>query len=265
MTEYYDSDYEDAVAGPAAAGPGRRSLGVLATLLGAALCVALIGGGAWWATGIGERQASDLPVFRASLDPVKERPEDPGGVETPYQELRSFEVAAGSVATERDIVLAPAPDGPAGEDLAMAELGGVEPLATDAAPAEPGVEVEGIATGIPPVPRARPSNLVTKTAELSQQAIDEATQLAAKAAISAVQIQLGAYTDREFTESEWYRIAERNDDILEGRALAIQSTVSGGTRFYRLRVGPFRDRAEADSLCKALRARGQDCLVAVNG
>ncbi len=45
----------------------------------------------------------------------------------------------------------------------------------------------------------------------------------------------------------------------------IQSTISGGRRFFRLRAGPFENRIEAQNVCRALQARGQDCLVAVNG
>ena len=89
--------------------------------------------------------------------------------------------------------------------------------------------------------------------------------LAARAAASAVQIQLGAFRSRAETEAAWARIYRANEDVLRGRALVLQSTISGGRRFFRLRVGPFRDRIEAQNVCRALQARGQDCLVAVNG
>ena len=62
----------------------------------------------------------------------------------------------------------------------------------------------------------------------------------------------------------WSAISKANQDVLRGRALAVQSTVSGGTTFYRLRVGPFSNRAEAVSVCRALKARDQDCIVARN-
>ena len=65
--------------------------------------------------------------------------------------------------------------------------------------------------------------------------------------------------------AKWERIRKANDDILRGRTLAIQTTVSGGTTFYRLRVGPFESGSEARNICQALKARGQDCIVARNG
>ncbi|MEM6422593.1 MAG: SPOR domain-containing protein, partial [Pseudomonadota bacterium] len=81
---------------------------------------------------------------------------------------------------------------------------------------------------------------------------------------SQFQIQLGAYPERSTIELEWSRLSQANNDVLSGRALAVQQTVSGGTTYYRLRVGPFRDGLEASTVCQALKARGYDCLVAIN-
>jgi len=89
--------------------------------------------------------------------------------------------------------------------------------------------------------------------------------LGSHAAASQVQIQLGAFPSRDETEAEWERIFKANKDILEDRALVIQPTVSKGRWFFRLRAGPFKDRIEAQNTCRALQARGRDCLVAVNG
>jgi hypothetical protein len=99
----------------------------------------------------------------------------------------------------------------------------------------------------------------------AQQSISAEAELSARAMASAVQIQLGAYPDREVTKAEWEKIYEANRDVLSGRALVVQSTISGGRRFFRMRAGPFKDRIEAQNVCRALQARSQDCLVAVNG
>ncbi|MEM1299589.1 MAG: SPOR domain-containing protein, partial [Pseudomonadota bacterium] len=84
------------------------------------------------------------------------------------------------------------------------------------------------------------------------------------AAKSRVQIQLAANPDQGAVRKMWDRVRRANEDILRGRALAVQTTVSGGTTYYRLRVGPFKDAAEARNVCQALKARGQDCIVARN-
>ena len=91
-----------------------------------------------------------------------------------------------------------------------------------------------------------------------------AENLAAAAAKSKVQIQLAADPSEATIRKMWSRIKKANSDILRDRTLAVQTTVSGGTTFYRLRIGPFKDGAEARAVCQALKGRGQDCLVARN-
>ena len=115
-----------------------------------------------------------------------------------------------------------------------------------------------------PVAPARPGDLAQLMAA-ARRATTEEAELAARAAASVVQIQLGAFPDKELTRSEWARIYRANEDILAGRALVLQSTISGGRRFFRLRAGPFKDQIEARNVCRALPARAQDCLVVVNG
>ncbi len=115
----------------------------------------------------------------------------------------------------------------------------------------------------PTAPR-RPTNLVARNEAAAKTAETAETDLITKAATSAFQIQLAADPDRGAVVKLWSRISKANADVLRGRALAVQTTVSGGTTFYRLRVGPFASRAEAVSVCQALKARNQDCIVARN-
>ena len=286
-----DLDEHEDDAPPPDDEPAGGPKAIVSTSAGATLAVGLIAGGAWWLAGAGEHTAQELPVFRAELGPAKVRPEDPGGAETPYRDISSYEAAAGSgAAAEPRIALAPPPAEPAAEDLAMAELtpsgaavvldagqsagmAMAEPQASDEAE-EAAADRESASAGGPPVPQPRPSSVPRQAATeapapgpaqaTTQEEIDRAVRLAARAALSPVQIQLGAFTDRAYTESEWRRIADANADLLDGLALAIQPTTSGGTKFYRLRVGPFDDRSAAGRVCEALKARGQDCLVAEN-
>lgn len=115
----------------------------------------------------------------------------------------------------------------------------------------------------PQAPR-RPSDLVKRHREAARSLVTDAADLVAAAARSPVQIQLAADPDRDTIVRLWQRIQEANRDVLRDRALAVQTTKSGGTTFFRLRVGPFSSRAEAISVCQALKARDQDCIVARN-
>ena len=115
-----DEHHADETPRPPEPAPGAR--GIVSTIAGAGLCVALLAGAAWWLADAGDHTAQELPVFRAERTPAKVRPEDPGGAETPYREIRSYEVAAGGGASEREVRLAPPAAAPGEEDMAMGEL-----------------------------------------------------------------------------------------------------------------------------------------------
>jgi hypothetical protein len=242
----------------------------MSTWLGAALALAVIGGLVFWSYRLGQRDATAVPVIRAALEPAKVQPDDPGGAEIAHQDITSYNAGDGAGAPT-EITFAPPPERPAREDVAMGALpDGEEEVAVatagDAAAGAGASAGDGSAQApvASPVAPVRPGDLSQHMAA-AQRAISEETDLASRAAASRVQIQLGAFPDKERTKSEWLRVFKANEDILAGRALVVQSTISGGRRFFRLRAGPFKDRIEAQNVCRALQSRGLDCLVAVNG
>ena len=168
-------------------------------------------------------------------------------------------------APERTVERAPGDDPAAPRDGAPAEI---PPAAEDAAATTGPVPPEGTgstaapATG--PVVAARPVYLARRMRAASKEAIAETVALAKRAAASPWQIQLGAFRDPRVTREQWQLISGDHADLLQGRALAVQETVSGGETFYRLRVGPFSDARAAANLCEALQARGQTCITAEN-
>ncbi|MEL6196690.1 MAG: SPOR domain-containing protein [Pseudomonadota bacterium] len=131
-------------------------------------------------------------------------------------------------------------------------------------PVPPRGEGSPVAPPVSPFARSRPDDLSQRFAHAGSAAVEAQNELIRAAEQSQFQIQLGAYPERSTIELEWSRLSQANNDVLSGRALAVQQTVSGGTTYYRLRVGPFRDGLEASTVCQALKARGYDCLVAIN-
>ncbi|MEM6677209.1 MAG: SPOR domain-containing protein [Pseudomonadota bacterium] len=133
-----------------------------------------------------------------------------------------------------------------------------------AEPVPPVGEGSEVAPPFAPFVRARPSDLEQRIARNTTEQAGANAELLRKAERSPVQIQLGAFPELSTIEQEWMRISIANSDILSGLALAVQQTISGGVTYYRLRVGPFRDGHQANTVCQALKARGYDCLVAIN-
>ena len=297
-------------------GPARlaRARGAVSTAIGGGVAIALLITVGSWVWGLGTRDPGDVPIIRASTEPAKMRPDDPGGTNAPYQEISSYQLAGSGNAEAASTALAPPAPEPRREDIAMGKLApaGEEASRERAAPVAPddmerpdgiiqmedwdpleeagqgAVDLdEGGATDTPPIPLSPPDDAVAggsdqapslspvaprRPNDLEQRMLSavvaaerSAGELARRAADSAIQVQLAAEADEDVVRSMWQRISRANSDILHDRALAVQTTSSGGTTFYRLRVGPFGDVSEARAVCQALKARGQDCVVARNG
>lgn len=310
-----------------------RIRGAVSTIVGALVALALLMALGIWFYRLGVRDAQNVPIIRAATEPAKTRPEDPGGVVAPHQDMESYEAAGGEpIGQAAAAVIATQPPAPKPEDVPMALLEATqdaaaapaadaeqtpvaaevsEPLtaqpatepsvagpqeaqtlpaietapATAPTPAEPELEIALNTTAEQPVadepaqelssgttfaPRQsplvtpRPADLRARLAAAKEAQARNVDDLAARAAASKVQIQLAADPSEAAIRLRWNKIRKSNEDLLRDRALAIQTTVSGGTTFYRLRVGPFKDAAEARALCQALKGRGQDCIIARN-
>lgn len=73
-------------------------------------------------------------------------------------------------------------------------------------------------------------------------------------------IQLGAFSTEAKARAEWERVARAHGSVLAGLAPAVVAMKSGGSTLYRLRAAT-PGEAKSRSLCEALRAKGQACVV----
>lgn len=75
-------------------------------------------------------------------------------------------------------------------------------------------------------------------------------------------IQLASYLARGMAEEGWRRLSADHADLLAGFEPVIERVdrEDMGT-IYRLKIGAFAERPEADALCADLRADGADCIV----
>ncbi len=79
-------------------------------------------------------------------------------------------------------------------------------------------------------------------------------------------VQLGSCQERVRAEQDLARFREVHSALL-GALPARVDRVDLGAKgvWYRIQFGEFRSRPEAESLCRRLEKRGQDCLIAVGG
>ena len=83
-----DSTYED-FDDPPESGPSRfgKIKSAASTVVGAIAALGILFALGIWFYRLGVRDAQNVPIIRASLEPEKERPQDPGGLVAPHQEI----------------------------------------------------------------------------------------------------------------------------------------------------------------------------------
>lgn len=269
-------------AGPAEeASPRRRWLPI-----GIAL-VALGGfsGIVWYAYNKGTGGSSDpatAPLVRADQNPVKVKPDQPGGLDVPHQDklvLNSGEQPK----VER---ILPPPESPLPRPAAPAPQAAA-PAPVPAAPAP----------GAAPAPNAAPRATVTTQAtqpaqttpvrnpppgQASGGAGQPPAQIAAAppppaagakpaqpialpppppVAKGALRIQLAAVKTPEAANDEWARIKRANPELANLGMNAVKVDLGEKGTFYRIQAGPIADASEATRLCDGLKAKKQACLL----
>ncbi len=294
--------------------PRRRAWPMVAALI----AVAGFAGIVWYAYdwGLGQVETARLPVILAEPEPIKSRPESPGGLEVPHQDkLVLNEVAPDPEKPQVERLLPPpeTPRPPKAPSAAEVEIA-VPPIETAAGaldeptrnavpppppPAPERAEGEALAAAAPQIPAAAPSPptepapsepaLAPPQVAVQPAAPEPATpepaapeaaapepsvaepaatapalpvQTAARTPSGAYVVQLAALRARDGTRPAWGRLQRAHPMLLGDKELTVQE-IDLGERgiFYRVQAGFFPDRAGASALCRALKARQQDCLV----
>ncbi len=225
----------------------------------------------------------ELPMVKAIDDPVKVKPESPGGMEVPYQEqlvLNGEQPAeGGEPIVER---LLPPPESPQWPPTEPEGLAPVEPTTTGQA--EPGAtittpelpaETVGVAAvesaephsgnaapaaaqtaDVPPEPETKAPEPVVKAPEPVAKAAEPVAPVA-----GTYLVQLASITSRDATKPAWKGMQAAHPDLLGDLAMSVQKAEVKGKTYYRIQAGPFPNRPTALDVCAQLKAKQQDCLV----
>ena len=162
---------------------------------------------------------------------------------------------------------APAPKptpAPAPQETSPAVSEGVVTPAPAPTPA-PVVKDVQKTTSVTAVKEADGNTVIVKEEEVKITAevpVTKASAPAAAPAVDAFRVQILSGKDKKSVEAAGERLFAKYPEILKGYAYeVVEATVPDKGTFYRLRVKSFATREEAQSICKALKEKGQDCLV----
>lgn len=110
-------------------------------------------------------------------------------------------------------------------------------------------------------PAAESEQTQTAASEPTQSTPDPSESVSTSAADGNYAVQLAALREQSGAEAAWQRLQQQYPDLLGDLDLLLQSAeIEGRGTFWRVRTGPFADKAAADALCSKLKAKGQDCL-----
>ncbi|MFY8106533.1 MAG: SPOR domain-containing protein [Elstera sp.] len=238
-----------------------------------------------------------VPLVQADAGPLKTRPTDPGGLEVPNQDkliLNGQAVDSASGKVER---MLPPPEAPiANPSLAAAPSPqGANQVASAVPPALNAPRPQGAAPQTSPslvpapnqqvaaVPRAvTPPGQVTPTPQpvvsrpaavppapigqtpapvVAKPPVVQTPPPATPAAVGATRgakVQLGAVKSEAAASAEWAKLQKAHPELARLSMSVAKVEIPNKGTYYRIQAGPVTDGA---SVCGAVKARGQDCLV----
>jgi len=237
------------------------------------------------------RHGGPVPVVQADQDPVRVKPDHPGGMQIPGLSADTGPTDGSNQADK----LAPTPETPDPQGLAAQMRATAAPTPTTAAPtagaptlnavaphptaAKPTrvavtpvpdhnattmVPALGAATMVPPrgaVTMVPPRGAAAMVPPRGAAATD--THLAtAQGQAGRTQVQLAAVASEAAARSEWDKLAHRMPDVLGARRPMFSKVEHDGHTLWRVRTGTFTTEAEANQFCREVRAKGAGCAVA---
>jgi hypothetical protein len=230
--------------------PDRRLPMILLTVL----AMALFAGGLWFAYVQGTRHPAvtasgdAVPLIRADERPTKVKPDQPGGMVIPDQNVSLYNEKEGGAPVEK---LLPAAEQPMPRPAPGAKEAAA-PAPSDAATQ----------------PAVRSANTVSAAAPAAQPAPKAAAKAAppkpaATAPGGKIQLQLASLRSPEAARDDWSRMKRENPDLLgKLTAVAVRTDLGDKGIYYRVLAGSFGDPAAAEKLCDELKRRNLGCVLA---
>lgn len=236
---------------------------------------------AWYAyqAGTGNVNEDELLIVEADNTPVKEKPDDPGGMQFPNKDKMIFETIAGQSAEHPKVerIMPEAEEPVAVEEntqtaswvndkLKEGEVKVEEVKSeTKEAFAQKAAKDEKTVTIEEDVVKSyrKEEELVVVKAEPEPVKKEVAPKVveAKPAAGGKMMVQLGAYRSQSEANAGWEKISKKYDDLLSGYShRVVRADLGAKGIYYRLRVPGFSSMDSARSFCKKLSAKGQACL-----
>ena len=207
----------------------------------------------------GSTAAGEIPIVEAPTDPLKVKPETPGGWVAPHQDKEIYEnlLAPQGAKEGTPSVLAPPAEIPlpvplppsapqeTGPQLAVEEV--IEP-----------VQVESLPTITAPAPLESLPGVQTPPPVKA-----EAPQSKAEVKPSKVKVQLASLGSKALAEKEVRTLKRKYGALLKGKSLVVNpAQVAGKGTVYRVHATGFSSADQGKTFCKKFADKGGKCFIA---
>lgn len=209
------------------------------------------------------RAGDDLPTISANPTPVRETVDV-----SPTYDARASEVdeelnrAADTtrIVAEVDETVDPLADYDQGTPVADNSSNMDDEFA--AALNEPAPQTTLVEEDTPPVPTVAPTR---PTQVVESRPVETApvrsTPPASAGAVGTYAVQAGAYGSNDEATGMFERLSSRIGTLVGSQTYEVNVAEVNGRTFYRLWLGEFASREDANSYCSQLKSAGQDCFV----
>jgi len=218
---------------------GRRMFVAALTVI----TLAIFGGLIWYSYLKGTNDGP-VPVVRADNSVIKEKPENPGGLEVPDQDKNVFNRVESGKAEH---------DGNLG---ASAELPAERPETVLSETVAKNITTAPTVPNQIGSPTARPEDVAKAVAAIAP---------SVKGNNGGFLVQLGAFSKEESAQKLWATLKNENAALLMGVSPDVMMIDLGKKGvLYRLRGKMTSTKGHAEDICTALKAKKQACIVVVN-
>jgi len=222
------------------------------------IVMAVFAGGLWFFYHQGVRQPApgpggEVPLIRADDKPMKMKPDQPGGMPVPDQNVSVYDPTPGAAPVEK---LLPPPEQPMPRPVPREATA---PSAPSTAPAQSAPaataapQQQAAATTAAPKAPAKPAPVKEPAAAAPAKSVPA----------GPVRLQLASLRTPEAAKEEWSRLKREHPDLL-GRltAVAVKADLGDKGVWYRVQTQSFDNAAAAERLCADLKKQNIGCSLA---
>jgi hypothetical protein len=222
------------------------------------IVMAVFAGGLWFFYHQGVRQPApgpggEVPLIRADDKPMKMKPDQPGGMPVPDQNVSVYDPKPGAAPVEK---LLPPPEQPMPRPVPRE-------AATPPAPPTAPAQSAPAATAAPQQQAAATTAAPKAPAKPAPAKEPAATAPAKSVPAGPVRLQLASLRTPEAAKEEWSRLKREHPELL-GRltAVAVKADLGDKGVWYRVQTQSFDNTAAAERLCADLKKQNIGCSLA---